>query len=164
MAYSAFTDAQIAIGQANKKELWQKVKDNDDDHESRISDNAAGVASTFPIEFIVRDSGVVSDAVSYVRVSSNITINSAIVTVMQAGTSGTLEVDIQGKEGVGAFATILSGGNISVAFGAGDFASSSAAGFATTDFDTGDFLRIDLKTVQVGMRDAVVTIGYTFRS
>ena len=37
MSYNDFIAAEIAIGQANKKSVWQKLKDNFSDHESRIA-------------------------------------------------------------------------------------------------------------------------------
>jgi hypothetical protein len=163
MAFSTLTAAQIAPGEATKTELFVKIKDNFDDHESRISDVEAASTATIPLGFLIEDEGGVVDAAAYIRVPVNITITNVQLTVMEAGTSGTLEIDIQGKHGAGAFATILSS-NITVGFGSGDFFTASAAGITDDEFSTGDFLRLDVKALQTNMVDAYVTIVYTIGS
>ncbi len=92
----------------------------------------------------------------------DITVTGVKLTVLEAGTAGTLEVDVLSNQG-GSFSTVLSGGNLTRAFGDGDLSSVSAAGIATADIDTGKFFRLDVKAVQTGMRNAVVQITYTVR-
>jgi hypothetical protein len=164
MAYTTLTAAEIASGKPTKTELFTKIKNNEDDHESRLSDVETAATSTQPLQFQIVDEGAVSDAVAYIRVPYNVTISSVKVKVFNAGTAGTLDVDVQGKHGAGAFATILSGGNVTVGFGSGSFFEATSAGIADDEFDTGDILRLDLDGIQTNMIGAVVSIIHTIRS
>lgn len=162
MAFSAITTAQIQIGEPTKKEIFQKTKDNFDDHETRILDLEGAATATFPMAFVVRDSGSVYDAASYIRVPFDITVTSVVLTVLDAGSAGTLEIDVKSNQG-GPFSTIISGGNLTRIFSAGDFSSVTSSGIATADIDSGKILRLDVVAVQTGMRDAFVTINYNVR-
>ena len=42
MAFNAFNNSEIQVGKAIVKNLWQKVKDNFDDHETRLAQAVAG--------------------------------------------------------------------------------------------------------------------------
>lgn len=163
MAFSAITTAQIQVGEPTKKELFQKTKDNFDDHETRILDLEGGATSTFPLAFVIKDSGSVYDAAAYIRVPFDITVTSVVLMVLDAGTAGTLEIDVTTNQG-GPFSTVLSGGNLTRIFSAGDFSSVTSSGIAIDDIDSGKLLRLDVKAVQTEMRDAFVTINYTVRS
>lgn len=163
MAFSAITTPQIQVGEPTKKELFQKTKDNFDDHETRILDLEASAVSTFPFSFVIKDSGVVGDDVAEIRVPFNITVTSVVLTVIDAGTAGTLDIDVLSNQS-GSFATILSGGNLTRIFSAGDRSSATSSGITGADIDSGKFLRLDIDGVQTAMRDAFVTIYYTIRS
>lgn len=163
MAYSPFTSAQVAVGEATKTELFTKLKDNDDDHETRIAAlESASVSGAVPYVFHIADSGDVLDDAKEIRIAANITITSVILSVIEAGTAGTLEVDVLSNQG-GSFSTVLSGGNLTRAFGDGNRSSVTSSGIAVADNDLDKYLRLDVKAVQTGMRDAFVTINYTVR-
>lgn len=162
MAFSAITTAQIQVGEPTKKEIFQKTKDNFDDHETRILDLESSSSATFPMSFVISDSGVVDDEVAYIRVPFNITVTSVILTVVEAGTAGTLEIDVLSNQG-GSFSTILPS-TLTRAYTAGDFSSTTSASIVTDDIDSGKILRLDIDAVQTEMRDAFVTINYTVRS
>lgn len=162
MAYSPFTSAQVAVGEATKTELFVKMKDNDDDHETRILSLEGGATSTFPLGFFIMNSASVLDDAAKERVPFDITITSVILKVDEAGTAGSLEVDVLSDQG-GSFSTVLSGGNLVVAFGAGDGAEVTSSGIAIADNDLGKRFRLDVKAVQTGMRNAEVKINYTVR-
>lgn len=165
MAYSAFNSSEIAAGQPVKQELWQKVKDNFDDHETRISSLEAGTATTTaPLEFAVLGAhylpGPAQTQVAVMRIPFAITLTDVKLFVVDAGSSGTLQVDIQKKSGGGAFATIFST-KPSVAFGAGNLSTSTNAALSVTSVANGDFLRLDLTTVMTGCDEFYVYVYYT---
>jgi hypothetical protein len=86
---------------------------------------------------------------SYQRLDFPVTLTSVYLFVVNAGSSGTLEVDVQYKRGGGAFTSIF-GTKPSVAFGAGDYAVSSNAVLTTTALLTNDILRLDITGAQIG--------------
>lgn len=158
MAFVAITNAEIAAGQPNKQELWDKVQDNFDDHETRITANEAATANTTPICFFVKGEGFVTDNAAYIKLPFNMTFTGIEITVMEDGGSGTYSVDVQKKRGAGAFATILTA-NLSLASGGGNFSSATGT-LSDTDGDADDILRLDIDTIQTGARDFVVSITY----
>ena len=162
MVFTPITDPEIEIGKATKKEIFDKTQDNFDDHETRISSVEGDATATFPAGFVIKDSGAVLDGSTFVKVPFDITLTSVVLTVIKAGTAGTLEVDVLSDQG-GPFSTVLSGGNLTRAFGAGDFSSVTSVGIATANIDVGKFIRLDVKAVQTEMRDAFVTLTYTVR-
>lgn len=162
MAFTALTTAQIQVAEPVTQNLFQKTKDNFDDHETRIGDLEAEASANIPLVFYVAGEGRVRDALSEMRIPFNITVTNVILRVWQAGSSGTLDIDVQADTGSG-FATILSS-NITLAFGAGDRATASAAGLVTTDIDAGDDLRLDVDSKQTGASGFSVEIFYTVRS
>jgi len=161
MAFTPITSAQIEIGEATKKEIFSKTKDNFDDHETRIGSLESGATSTIPMAWVIKDSAVVYDDAAQLRVPFDITITSVVLEVVEAGSAGTLEVDVLSDQG-GSFTTVLSGGNLTRAFGDGSTPVTSS-GITGADVDAGKHLRLDIKAVQTGMRDAYVVVTYTVR-
>lgn len=161
MAFTPITTAQIQVGEPTAKDIFQKTKDNFDDHETRISANEAAATNTFPIEFIVTGSGRVLDNASVLRVNYAITLTEVRLTCMNAGSAGTFEIDVLRAVGAGAYSTVLSGGNITLTSASGDRASAVQSGLAITSLAANDFLRLDIKDTQTGARDFLVTISYT---
>lgn len=146
MAFTSLTSAEISAGEPTKQELFTKTKDNFDDHESRITSLETVTVLVSPIVFDVRGEGFDKDAVTYHRIENAVTATGFVLFMKEAGTAGTVEVDVQKKRGAGSFASILSS-TVSVAFGSGDFAT-AAGGLADTDFQVGDILRLDVKGIQ----------------
>lgn len=98
MAFSAISSLAIAVGSAIKKELWDKVKDNFDDHETRI-DNLETVATKVPvIKFYCLNASSFSNATGlhYYESDTNFTITNAFVRIFEKGSlTGFFEVDIK---------------------------------------------------------------------
>lgn len=163
MAFTAITTAEITTGEPVAFDLWTKVKDDLDDHESRLAGAENTIIKPFPYVFEVKGpyylGGTVS-AVAYIRMQNAITLSAAQIFVPTAGTSGTLEIDIQYKRGVSAFATIFTT-RPSVAFGAGNFAVSSNGVLSVTDIEAGDILRLDIVSVQQAHEEFHVYLPYT---
>lgn len=151
MAFSAITSGAITAGQPTTQELFTKIKDNFDNHESRLLDVESAVNSFLPIEFSVYGPYTLNSAPStgvlYERLSFNFTALAARILIHTAGPSGTLEVDIKLSRSGGAFATIFST-KPSVVYTAGDLALSTNAVLSTTSFLAGDILRLDITSNQ----------------
>lgn len=98
MAFSSISSLAIAVGSAIKAELWGKVKNNFDDHETRIN-AIETVSNKIPvIKFYVLNGSDFSTATGLFYWESNdtFTITSAYVQIFEKGTlTGTFEVDIK---------------------------------------------------------------------
>lgn len=147
MAFTALTAADLAVGKPTKKELWDLIKSNFDDHETRILATEAATAEIDPIVYYVigkyTQLATPKTGLMYYRAPYALTLTGAVLMIYEDGGSGTLEVDVQKKSGVGAFATVFST-KPSVASGSGDFTTSSNAVLSVTSVAQNDILRLDL--------------------
>jgi hypothetical protein len=95
------------------------------------------------------------DGVMYYLVTQDITILSATLKVITAGSSGTVDVDIKRKRGGGAWTSIFTT-RPAIPYTAGNLADSDTGSGATAaaidsvveDVLTGDILRLDISSVQ----------------
>lgn len=159
MAFTVINSSEIAAGEPTKQELFGKIKDNFDDHESRIGDTEAFTTATVPFIFEVVGQGRVVNGTTYIRVPFSITLTGIKLFVFKAGTSGTLTVDVQRKVGVGAFATVLSSA-VSSAYTDGDLFVQADSGLAITSIPAGAFLRLDISSIQIGAEGFQVIVEY----
>lgn len=153
MSFITLTEEQIATGEPTAQELFRKIKDNDDDHESRLGTVEGAVNSYPPIRFGVTDYAHATPVteVDIERIPFDLVILGARLLVMDAGSSGTLEVDVQYKRGVGAWTSIFST-HPSVSYTDGDYALSTNAVISTPQLLLGDLVRLDILTPQIGNR------------
>lgn len=160
MAFVPLTSAQIVAGEATKQELFDLIKENFDDHESRIADVEAFTTSTIPFEFDVQGAPFPGDGQAFLRIPISITVTGVKVTSWIAGTAGTLTVDIERKVGAGAWATILNA-PISTPYTDGDYNVESSSGIAIPSIAAGTFLRLNIDSMQDGMSGFTVQVEYT---
>ena len=157
MAFTVINSGEIESGDAVTEELFGKVKDNFDDHESRIVGLEGGSAVFYPFWFwhgfgyYKNSSGFTSDErnLGLIVVPFNVDVLAARVMVHIAGSSGSTEIDIKYKRGAGAWTSIFST-RPSVAFGAGNFVRSSNAVVSVPNLLASDLLRAELVSVQGG--------------
>ncbi len=143
-------------------DLWEQVRANFVDHESRITAVEVAVQTFQPFEFKARGAASLYAPITgqeFKRIFNNITLTGARLLVPIAGSAGTWDFDIQMKRGAGAFATIFTT-RPSVAFGAGDYAVSSNADLATTDLLVGDILRFDVQGGQTDSEEATLYLQW----
>lgn len=163
MAFTAINSLEIETGEPVKKELFTKVKDDLDDHESRMTVVESAITAFLPIEFgvwgIYPAAGANQTNVLVERITFNMTLLGARLLIKTAGTAGTTDVDIQLKRGAGAFGTIFST-RPSVLYSAGDYALSTNAVFSTTDLLAGDILRLDIVTSQTAADTFILYLEY----
>lgn len=167
MSFTAITTPEVTSGKPVTADVGLKIKDNFDDHESRLLSIEGGAGTTYPsIVFRVNGpyyhgwsgtiTGLVKSAVNF-----SITITGVRLIIDTAGSSGTTEIDVKFKRGGGSWTSILST-KPTVAFGAGDDATSSngVVDAANNDLLAGDLLRLDLTSVQTGGSGFTVRIDY----
>ena len=93
------------------------------------------------------------------RITAAITLTGATLFVTDAGSSGTLTIDVQkSAAGGGAFSTIFSV-NPSLGFGAGAFATDVGV-LSTTSLIDGDILRFDVDSFQVSNFEFYVQLEF----
>lgn len=165
MAFITIPTASISAGKPTKQELFTTIKDNFDDHESRITTVENTVSNTLPIEFNLNGLywryATPQTGVAKIRITVAINILAARLFIYQAGTIGTTEIDILTKVGAGAFTTIFTT-RPSVAFGAGDHAVSTN-GILTSSplaIAANTILRLDVTSAQTNADSAVIQIDY----
>ena len=168
MAFDAINTAETLPGQPTKTELFTKTKDNFDDHESRLAVSEASLGRFAPAEFAIvgptqtTDADLVKNEVLTWRVPFDITVLGTRLLILSAGASGSTEIELEVKQGVAAFTTILAS-PVSVAFGAGNYALGSASLGALTELDGGDIVRLNVNAVQEGGESFTVYMEYASR-
>jgi hypothetical protein len=158
MAFSSISSLAIAVGAAIKAELWGKVKNNFDDHETRIN-NIETVSNKIPIiKFYTLNASSFSTATGlyYWESNDNFTITNAYVQIFEKGSlTGTFQVDILKST------TNLDGASFSTIFTtkpsinystASDYAKSTNQVFDPTKISivSGNYLRFDITQTPTG--------------
>lgn len=165
MSFTSITSGEIQSGKPVRSDTQTKIKDNFEDHESRLQSLEGGSATTYP-PLIMRVNGFyglygATNALIKTTTNFPITITGVRVLIDQAGSSGTTEIDLKVKSGVGAFTSILLT-KPSVNFSAGNDAISSNAVLDATKVDllAGDIIQLDLTSVQTAGDGFLVRIDY----
>lgn len=160
MAFTVITSAEIAAGEPTKQDLFQTIKEDLDDHETRITATESFTVNTVPFKFDVQGPGQVSDGVSYIRIPYNITVTGVKLFVWKAGTSGTLTVDVERKVGAGSWSSILTT-PVSAVYTSGDVFVQADSGLAITSIVAGGFLRLNIDAIQSGAQGFSVIVEYS---
>lgn len=165
MSYSAITTQEVTTGEPTSAAMLLKVKDNLHSHELRLQDLEGGDASS-PAPITLSFEG--SYGVSYLdsgkgkmAINFDLRITGVRLYIDKCGVSGTTDVDVKFKRGVGAWTSILST-RPSVAFGAGDDAVSSNAVINTSndDLEAGDLICFDVVTSQIKGKNFFIRLDY----
>lgn len=165
MAFTTLNTSEIESGKPVASSMLSKVKDNFDDHETRISAIEASSADDYPPLILgVGGPYYVGGAVNGVlktTVNFPITITGVRLLIDVAGSSGTTEVDVKFSRSGGAYTSILTT-KPSVGYASGNDAISSNGVVNATykDLIAGDIIRLDLTSVQTGGRGFVVRIDF----
>lgn len=161
MSFTAITTGEITTGKPVSTITQNKIKDNFDDHESRIESLEAGSTGDPPI--ILRVNGGYYNATGILKTTTNLTLNLTGVRLLidAAGSSGTTQIDILRKRGAGSYTTIFTT-KPSVAFSAGSDALSTngVLDAGMLDFIAGDILRLDIISSQVAAKGFLVRVDF----
>jgi hypothetical protein len=154
MSFASIQSAVVAAGKAIKQELMDLIRTDLDDHESRLITAEAAIGRLPPISFdvtgLLTPPMAVTGALTY-RFDNNTRVLAARLLVVTAGSTGTVEVDVEYKRGVGAWTSILNS-PISAVYTSGDYFTTSGS-LATQDFLAGDLLRLNINSVQTDVED-----------
>lgn len=157
MAFTALTTAEVATGEPIAQ--GTKIKDNFDDLDSRLSDLEVGWRK---IQFYVDSRWLTLSAATGIlfdRLPVDATVTDAHIVLLDTGTSGTLEVDLQYKRGAAAFASIFST-RPSLTSSAAQFDLSTNQVIGTSALQAGDIIRFDVVTAMTGNDSYLVELFY----
>jgi hypothetical protein len=151
--------ADVDVGRPTKKEIFERTRCNFDDHETRIANIESGIAKVvifddYVLNGVQYSSSSFIEDVDMVISPVTFTLTTAVLTVLQSGTSGTFEIDIlKGPDSDRANATTIFDTRPSVDFSAGDHSKSVNAVFSSpsgTDVTQNDHLFLDITSFQPG--------------
>lgn len=155
MAFIAIDTSELDVGDALKKELFDKIKGNLDDHEDRLT-AFESLASKIPVfKFLVKNNSLspTSTGLAYFTASENFTITSAFIQIFTKGSlTGTLEIDIQKSATLGGtFSSIFTTKPSLVYASISNYDKSSNQALGSGALITaGEILRLDLTAVPSG--------------
>jgi len=99
MAFSALTSTQIQPAKAVKTELWTKVKDNFDDHESRLvaQESGGSIIELVNMDFRNASSAATMTGLFYYKATYDFTVTKVEIQIFdkEGITSGSLTVDVK---------------------------------------------------------------------
>jgi hypothetical protein len=165
MSYTTITTTEIASGKPVSTSTLTKVKDNLDDHETRILGLEAGTSVPYPpIIFRVNGTFAQSRAIDGLLETTNnfsIQITGVRIWAQKAGSSGTYDIDIVHQFNGSGFVSCLST-RPTLAYTTGDEAASTNAvinsGNAT--IVAGSNIRLVVYGLQVGGNNFYVRVDY----
>jgi hypothetical protein len=164
MAYVPINASEIATGEPVSNTTQTKIKDDLTNHETRILSLEGGTNTIYP-PIILRVNGTYNGCVYEnmlkTTLNFNIVITGIRLLIDTAGTSGTTEVNLKYKRGVGSWVNILTT-NPSVLFSAGNDAlsSNSVLNTSNVNLQAGDIIRLDMISAQNGARGFLVRIDF----
>lgn len=158
MAFITIPSSWITVGKAVKKELFDYVKDNFDDHETRIGSIEAAVNRISPFNYTVLNAtraSSITGGLGLYRATNAFTFSLAKLAVFDvSGLTGTLEIDVQKSSSpdftssVSIFTTRPS---INVATSGNYAESTNAVIGASGAISDGDWLRLDITSLPTGL-------------
>lgn len=166
MSYISIGSSEIESGKPVTSTTMGKVKDDLDDHESRLQIIESGVGTSYPpLTFSIKGSYSINGAVTNIlKTTTNFSIQITGIRLIidQAGSSGTTEVDVKFSRSGGAYTSLLIT-KPSVGYASGNDAISTN-GVVDPTYSTliaGDIIRLDSTSVQSDGRGFIVRIDYT---
>lgn len=149
MSFVAITTGEITSGQPVASTTQTKIKDNFDNHETRIETLESSVSQFLPIIFRVNGYYGVMDGVLKTTANSTMNLTGVRLLTDVAGSAGTVQIDIKRKRGGGSYTTIFTT-KPSVVYTSGNDALSSNGVLdpAMVDVIAGDILRLDITSTQ----------------
>lgn len=150
MAFIPLNAAEIAVAEPTKQELFQKIKDNDDNLDSRLTSVEAATVFVPQIPFIVNGPGLIADGITppWRFVVGQDIKGVRVVTNGNPGTSGSAVFDVEISTDDGSsWGTILTG---TITASTTAYATVSGTLSGTPTVANTDLLRINMDSVRVG--------------
>jgi hypothetical protein len=149
----------IQVGKALKKEIFDLIKGNFDDINSRLSVLEAGGARVIVLnnDVILSSSATTFTGLAYFKAPQNFSLNNCEIQIFEKGSiaTGTLEIDIKKNstpDNAGMASVFTTQPSINFA-SASDYGVSTNQVFDSTisQVDAGDILRFDITSLPVGL-------------
>lgn len=162
MSFVTLTPEEIASGTPVRSDTHTKIKENFDDHESRLQSLEGGADTTYP-PLILRVNGpygylTAKDDVLRTTTNFPITITGCRLLIDTAGTAGTTEIDVKYKRGGGAWTSIMTTKpSVSYTLGSNYTSTNGIVNPTQADLQAGDLIRLDITSIQTS------GIGFTVR-
>jgi hypothetical protein len=157
MAFTAITSTEVQVGKPVTSSIFTKVRENFDDHESRLQSLEAITSKVIIWDFPILNATSASSytGLTYWRAPFSFTLNDAKVIIYEAGTlTGTLEIDILKNtsldpSGMASVFTVLPSIDFATA---SDYDESTNATFdvGQQSVSAGDYLRLDVTSLPSG--------------
>jgi hypothetical protein len=161
MSFVTITPGEIAPGQPVSSATETKIKDNFDDHESRILDLESFAGEFLPIIFRIGGYYQIMTGVVKTTANSTLYFHDAQILIDVAGDSGTTEIDILKKRGGGSFTSIFTTKPSKVYSAGNDVLSTNGVlDPAQIDIIAGDILRLDITNNQNSGSGLIVRIDW----
>lgn len=158
MPFITINPASIEVGDALKKELFDTIKGNLDDHETRINGLAVSAGKVDVFKYLLLNGSSFSTAtgLDYYQAIEDFTLTNGSIRIFTKGSlTGAIEIDV--KRSVSnmdnaSFSTVFSVKPKITLSGASDYASSTNQVFnaGQVDIKTGDILRLDITEAPTG--------------
>jgi hypothetical protein len=158
MAYTPITSTEIEVGKAIRQELFTKIKDSLEDHETRISNlsTGGGKIEVFNADVRIGSFGSTVTGVVYHEVLQDISLIECAIQIFQKGSisSGILSIDVKRNttpNDVGMTSVFTSSPSIDFAT-ATDYQRATGTFNATLqDVPKGTILRLDINSMPAGI-------------
>lgn len=154
MAFTTITTAEVAVGEPVRNDTQTKIKDNFDNHETRIIAVESGNTTVYP-PIIFRVNGsynqLLTPGTNILRTTMNfnLTVTGARLLIDNAGVSGTTEIDLLYKRGAGAWTSILTTKpSLTSASGSNSISTNTVLNSGQVALQAGDLLRLDITSSQ----------------
>jgi hypothetical protein len=152
MAFTTINPSAIEVGDPLTKDLFDTIKANEDDHESRLNtlETNASRVEIFALDIRNADSSPSFTGFAYARMISDITITNAFVEIYEKGSlTGALEIDIKRSttdKNDTSFTSIFTTKPKITMASASDYDTSTNQVFAPSQINlsVGDYLRLDI--------------------
>lgn len=168
MAFTTIPSALINVGKAIKKEIFTYVKDNFDDHESRLNTIEAGGSTSIEIfnDLVSVASTDTYTGIDYFVCYAPTTLDTVEIRIFAKGgiTSGILEIDILKSTSDlddSNFSSILTT-KASIDFSTAsdyDVSVNAVIDGDTSALTQGDILRLDITSIPAGLESFVVNVS-----
>jgi len=159
MAFTTIPSALINVGKAIKKEIFSYVKDNFDDHETRINslEGGANRVEVFNNTVLLGSISSTYTGIVFYEAQTAFTLTGAKVSIFETGSisSGTLEIDFKknsSPDDTGMASIFTTKPSIDFTT-ASDYEESSnqVLDGTKTSISIGDFIRFDITSLPVGL-------------
>lgn len=166
MSYSAITTQEINVGGPVQNPTLAKIQQNEDYFNTQIAALSSSINNPKPIKFVIKGDGqgyaTPLLGFAYERVWANMTLTAGQIWIPVAGGSGTVQVDVQYKRGVGGTWASIFSTKPSSPWTDGDGKVTTNGVLSVTSLLAGDFLRLDISSVQASCKEFQVELPFIY--